>query len=76
MTQQELRLVKSRQENIGNAIITVASCLVVYYSLRPGDLEVHRQAVRKLWRQFVHRVSVWQTLAAIHALPETPERAS
>lgn len=73
---QQIKLIKSRADTISGGIATVASIIIVYYSMNPDTLNRHRQLARSLWTGVTYRISVWQAAAAIRSLPETHERAS
>jgi hypothetical protein len=46
---------------------------ITYYALHPGKFDEHRDLVRVQVGRWAHKMSIWQAVASIRSLPETPE---
>lgn len=69
----KLRLERSGPETAINAVVAIASTVMVYYSLHPDVAERHSEQVKVFCQKFLYRLSVGQAISAIRSLPETPD---
>lgn len=72
MSDIEVKLMKrSRGEVLIGQLVSVASLVVLYYSVNPSALEAHKEAIANVRDRVLHRISIWQARQEIASLPET-----
>ena len=72
---QKIKLVKDDREIITSVFFQVVLLAVICYATDPRVASKVDEFVNKQRQRIYHRISVWSSLTAIRALPETQDKS-